>query len=241
MRQTQNWFLHCFALELAPVSRHLHDVTLSAGQVLCETGERIRHVYFPHEGMVSKLTVFEDGLEVECALVGRQGVIGAISALGMRTAVTRDVCHVPMRAARIDAETFHSLCRSSETLHAAIDRYCAWKMSCAIRNGACNACHSVEQRLARWILTCSDILDDADIPLSQDRLSRMLAVQRSSVNPILQRFRAEGLLAVGRSRLTILDPNRLMQRACECYDVMKTTEAHMLRAGIYAACPSPPA
>jgi CRP-like cAMP-binding protein len=239
MRDRQNWFLHCFARELASVEPHLHQVMLSSGQVLCETGERIRYVYFPHEGMVSKLTVFSDGLEVECALVGREGVIGAISALGMRNAVTRDVCHVPMRAARMDAETFHSVCRSSETLHAAVDRYCAWKMSCAIRNGACNACHTVEQRLARWILTCADILEDPAIPLSQDRLARMLAVQRSSVNPILQRFRTEGLLSVGRSRLMILKPDRLMQRACECYAVMKETEAHILRAGIYAACPSP--
>jgi CRP-like cAMP-binding protein len=184
--------------------------------------------------MASKLTVFEDGMEVECALIGREGVIGAISALGMRTAVTRDVCHVAMRAASIEAEKLRVLSHASEPLHGALDCYCTWKMSCAIRNGACNACHSVEQRLARWILTCSDVLEEPVIPLSQDRLAAMLAVQRSSVSPILQRFRAEGLLEIGRSRLVLADRERLKQRACECYAVMKATEHQLLTAGIYA-------
>jgi CRP-like cAMP-binding protein len=232
--QRSNRFLTAYADELEPVRDQLREVTLHAGQVLSEPGERIRQVYFPHEGMASKLTIFEDGMEVECALVGREGVIGAIAVLGIRNAFTYDVCHVDMRAATMDADRFQSISHSSERLHWALDCYCAFKISCAIRNGACNACHSVEQRLARLILTCSDVLEEATIPLSQDRLGAMLAVQRSSVNPILQRFQADGLVRVGRSRLTITDRTGLTQRACECYGLLKGTEHEILTHGIYA-------
>src|SRR5262249_54772008 len=152
-----------------------------------EPGEQIRNVYFLESGAVSKLTVFEDGTEIECALIGRDGVIGALSALNLRTALTRDVCHLSCKAWRMDAERLAEASRRSETIHDALDRYCAWKMSCAIRNGACNARHPIEQRLCRWLLLCCDVLGQDEIALPQDVFAKMLGVQRSSVSPILQK------------------------------------------------------
>ncbi len=231
MRRT-NRFLASFGSDIALIRPHLREVSLAAGQVLCEPGERVRFVYFLHEGAVSKLTVFEDGSEIECALVGREGAVGAMSALGLRTAVTRDICHLPVRALTVDAGRLFEAARVSEPIHEALDRYCAWKMSYAIRNGACNARHPVEPRLCRWLLTCSDVLEEREIPLPQDVFAKMLGVQRTSVNPILQRLRAEGLIALGRSRLRLVDRPGLMSRTCECYEAMRWVEAEVLtRAG----------
>ena len=223
-----NRFLASFGPDVALIRPHLREVTLRAGQILCEPGDRIRKVHFLNEGVVSKMMVFEDGAEIECALVGREGAVGALSALGMRTAVTRDICHMSVSALVIDAVQLSEAARLSDAIHSALDRYCAWKMSYAIRNGACNARHAVEQRLCRWLLTCSDVLEEPVIRLPQDVFAKMLGVQRTSINPILQRLRADRLIDLGRSRLTLTDRAGLMARTCECYEAMSITEAEML-------------
>ena len=235
MVRRTNRFLAAFGPEIALIRPHLREVTLCAGQVLCEPGERIHNVYFLHDGVVSKLAVFEDGSEIECALVGREGAVGAMSALGLRTSVTRDVCHLHVRAQVIDAARLFEAARQSEVIHDALDRYCAWKMSYAIRSGACNARHPVEPRLCRWLLTCSDVLEENEIRLPQDVFAKMLGVQRTSVNPILQRLRQEGLIDLGRSRLILLDRGGLRERACECYDAMRSFDTTLVLRGYPAS------
>ncbi|MDB5446061.1 MAG: hypothetical protein JWQ97_1378, partial [Phenylobacterium sp.] len=173
-----NRMLAAFGRDVELIRPHLRKLELHAGQVLSEPGERIRLVYFLEGGVVSKMTVFEDGTEIECALVGRDGAVGALSALGLRTAVTRDICHMPVRASMIETHHLALAARNSERIHNALDRYCAWKMSYAIRNGACNARHAVEQRLCRWLLTCSDVLEQSEIRLPQEVFAKMLGVQR---------------------------------------------------------------
>src|SRR4051794_24803873 len=85
------------------VRPYLREMTLRAGQVLCEPGDPTRYVWFLHGGAVSKLITFEDGSEIESALIGREGAVGVAAALGLRGAVTRDVCHIGARASRLDA------------------------------------------------------------------------------------------------------------------------------------------
>jgi CRP-like cAMP-binding protein len=226
--QKANRFLEAFGDDIELVRPHLREVDLCAGQVLAEPGEAVRRIYFLHGGVVSKLTVFEDGTEIECAIVGREGAVGAMAAIGLQASVTRDVCHLPVRALTLEPAILIDAMRRSERIHTAIDRYCALKISYAIRNGACNARHTVEHRLCRWLLTCSDVLEESAIHLPQEIFAKMLGVQRTSVNPILQRLRAEGLIGLSRSRLTLLDRPRLSQRACECYRAMRRTEAEVL-------------
>jgi CRP-like cAMP-binding protein len=215
-----NHFLASFGPDIALLRPHLRETTLAAGQVVAEAGERIQTVHFLLEGVVSKLVVFEDGSEIECALVGREGVVGAMAALGLRTGVTRDICHMRGRALTIDVAQLAHAARMSEAIRTALDHYCARKMTYAIRNGACNARHPVEQRLCRWLLTCADVLEEDEIRLPQDVFAKMLGVQRTSVNPILQRLRAEGLIELGRSRLSVVDRPGLIARCCECYGAM---------------------
>lgn len=216
-----NRLLAAFGQDLELCRPDLREVTLRSGQVLCEPGERIRYVYFLHAGAVSKLAVFSDGSEIECALVGREGAVGAMSVLGLGTSVTRDVCHFTVTASRLNADRLAQVCRVSQRVHDVLDRYGAWRMSCAIHNGACNGRHPVDRRLCRWLLTCSDVLERTDIPLSQDIFARMLGVQRTSISPTLQKLRAEGLVSLGRGRVVILDRGRLRGRACECYAAMR--------------------
>jgi CRP-like cAMP-binding protein len=203
------------------VRPHLREVTLKAGQVLCESGDALRHVWFLHSGAVSKLITFEDGSEIECALIGREGAVGAASVLGLRRAVTRDVCHVEARASRLEARRLIEACGASQRIQEVVEQYMARKLCAAIRNGACNACHSVEQRLSRWLLTCSDVLESDEIALPQDVFAKMLGVQRTSVNPTLRALQAAGAVTLARSRVNIVDRSVLKRHACECYQAMR--------------------
>jgi CRP-like cAMP-binding protein len=221
VRQPGNHLLTAFGPDIELIRPHLRSVRLSAGQILNEPGERVANAYFLESGIVSKLAVFEDGAEIECALVGSEGAVGATYALGAPAALTRDVCHMPTRADCIESGRLTALARSSPRIADTLDRYACWEVACAMRNGACNARHAVEPRLSRWLLTCCDMLGGPEIRLPQEVFAKMLGAQRTSVNPILQRLRAEGLIELGRSRLKVLDREGLEARACECYDVLR--------------------
>jgi CRP-like cAMP-binding protein len=212
-----NHLLAALGPDLERLLPHMRDVEIHARRILCEPGDELRTVYFLHNGLVSKLAVFEDGAEIECVVVGREGAVGAMTALGLRMALTRDICHWDAKASAIEVSALRAAMERSPRISEVMHRYCVWKMSCAIRNGACNAIHSVEQRLARWILTCCDELGEDEIRLSQDILGKMLGVQRTSVNPNLQKFRTEGLIDLKRSHILLTDRATLTNRACSCY------------------------
>lgn len=227
MLSRSNRFLDKLGGDVELLRPHLRELVLKPDQVLYEAGDEVTKVYFLHDGMISKLAVFEDGTEIECALVGREGAVGATAAIGLKTSVTRDVCQVRAAASVMDVAALERAAAQSERIHDAIDRYCAWKMGYVIRNGACNARHSVEQRLCRWLLNCCDVLEQRQIDLRQEVFAKMLGVQRTTINPILQRFRDDGLIALGRGRVTILDKALLRERACECYEAMRAAEENL--------------
>jgi CRP-like cAMP-binding protein len=223
-----NRILDAMKSDVELLTPHLTEVRLKPGDVLCEPGDTIDAVYFFHSGLVSKVTAFSDGQEIECAMTGRNGAAGVMSALGVTIAVTRDVCHLQADASKISVAALSRAAAASPRIHDVLDRYCAWKMSCAIRSGACNACHAVEQRLCRWLLMCMDMLGEPDIRLPQEVFAAMLGVQRTSINPVLRSFQASGLLHLGRSRVRIVDSERLQARACECYAAMQQAETMIL-------------
>lgn len=224
MLRWRNRFLTSFGPEVERLRPHLTEVVLKRGTVLIEPGEEIRQIYFLHHGMVSKLTPFADGSEVEAALVGREGAVGAAVAIGLRYSVTRDVCHVEARASQLPRSVLLDACAASPVILGAVQRYVIWKLSCAIRSGACNARHTVGQRLCRWLLTSSDVLESRHIGLSQDVLGKMLGVQRTSINPILQELKAAGAIDIARSQISVRQPALLMARSCECYAAMRADQ-----------------
>ena len=223
-----NRFLTALGNDLEVIRPHLREIVLQPGQTLCEPGDRIRRVYFLEEGLVSKLCVFEDGSEIESALIGREGAVGASSVIGMHTAITRDVCHLRARATFVDTATFRRAAAQCPRLSLAIHRYCAWKVKYITRSGACNARHSVEQRLCRWILSCCDILEQNRLDLRQDVFAKMLGVQRTTINPILQKFQYDGLIELGRGWMLVRDRAGLEARACECYFYMRFANEDMV-------------
>jgi hypothetical protein len=192
---------------------------LRAEQVLNEPGEEVRNVYFLEEGLVSKFAVFGNGQEVEAVMLGREGALGGWAPPPW-LALTRDVSLFEAQAWIMPRRRLEWACQHSPRIRLAMQDSCHRQAAYAIRVGACNALHGIEQRLSRWLLSCSALISRSEIALGQEVFAKVLGVQRSSINATLQRLQSDGCITLGRSRLTIVDGDGLKRRACECLSAL---------------------
>jgi CRP-like cAMP-binding protein len=207
--------------DLALLDPHLKHLSLPQGQVLHEQGARVEHVYFPHSGMISLLTVMQQGDAVETATVGREGVIGAMTGLGTRHASTTAIVQVPATASRIAVSRFHNAAGRSERIREMVARYNEALLVQVQQTAACHALHDVEARMSRWLLQTQDRTEAEVIPLTQEFLSQMLGVRRTTVTLVARALQAAGLIRYHRGQIMILDRKGLEETACECYDAVR--------------------
>lgn len=191
---------------------------LRAGDVIYEPGERVERVYFPTSGLISARGLLESGHQVECVLVGRTSALGAVAAVGFHTALTRDVCLIDCHAWTMSLSDLNTAMRLVPAIEQQLKRFSFGQMAYAVRSGICNSMHSAEQRIARWLLIASGLLHETEIRLGQEELSNLLGLQRSAVNPTLQKLKAERLIDLARGRIVITNPAALQRRACECHE-----------------------
>ncbi len=191
------------------------------GRVLAEPGDETEQIYFPHTGMISLLAVMQDGKAVETATVGSEGVVGAMAGLGLHIALTRAVVQTPLIASRIAAAQFRKLVQGSDALRNLVMRANEMLLGQVQMTAACNALHPIQARLARWILQTRDRVDDNIIPLTQELLSEMLGVRRSSVSEVASMLQTAGLIRYSRGSIEIVDRRALEGAACECYETIK--------------------
>ena len=203
---------------LAP---HLKELSLELGLLLQEAGEPVEHIYFPHQGMISLLAVMSDGQGIETATVGSEGVVGAMSGFGARLGFTRAVVQAPLVASRISSLQFQAALQKSETLRNLMASYSETLLAQVQQTAACNALHAMESRLARWLLQTRDRIDTDVLPLTQDFLSQMLGVRRTTVTLVARQLEQAGLIQNRRGRIVIIDREGLKDVACECYAIIR--------------------
>ncbi|HEY2757597.1 MAG TPA: Crp/Fnr family transcriptional regulator [Pseudolabrys sp.] len=210
-----------FAL-LAPC---LVAVSLGQGQVLCEPGDIVEYVYFPHTAVISFLAVMRHGQTVETATIGRNGLVGGVAGLGRWRAFARMVVQVPGTASRISSTRFRAAFRQSDRL-ATLVLQCAQAIVVQIQQtAACNALHGVEQRLCRWLLLTQDLANTNVLPLTQDFLSQMLGVRRTTVTQVANKLQTLGMIRTQRGQIEIVDRKALEQVVCECYEDLRSRHA----------------
>jgi CRP-like cAMP-binding protein len=207
----------------------LTHTTLDQGVVLWERGDEIEHIYFPHKGMISLLAVMRDGKAVETATVGSEGVVGAMAGLGMHSSLTRAVVQVPLVASRISTAAFRKAARESEAVANMVVRYNEVLLGQVQVTAACNALHPIQARLARWILQTQDRVDGKQIPLTQELLSEMLGVRRSSVSEVAHKLQSRGEIRYHRGSIEITDRAALERTSCECYQAIRAQTERLLK------------
>ena len=199
---------------------HLATIHLQQNTVLSEAGDEVDQIYFPHQGMLSLLTVLRDGKAIETATVGREGVVGAMAGLGLYNSMVRVVVQRPMTCSRIAAPNFRSAATTSDSIRNLCIRYNEVLLSQARVTAACNALHSIEARFCRWLLQSADRAASDTIALTQEFLAEMLGVRRTSVTDVASKVQAAGAITYSRGVIKILDRPALMRTSCECYETL---------------------
>lgn len=218
------------------VTPHLSILSFPIGKTLVDDGGVFEDVYFPLSGMISLVVEMKDGKGIEAATVGREGVVGAMSALGLPRSYVRATVQLPLVCARISAPALTLLADDSRPIRDLCIRYNETLLAQARITAACNVLHSLEARFCRWILQTSDRVDGNDIALTQEFLSEMLGVRRTSVTDIAHKFKAAAVINYSRGHIEILDREVMKSAACECYENLR--EASREIAATKAVAPS---
>ncbi|TMB27648.1 MAG: Crp/Fnr family transcriptional regulator [Chloroflexi bacterium] len=196
-------------------------VHLGLKDVVYEINRPLQHVYFPQSGVLSLITVLENGTGVEVATVGNEGMVGLPAFLGARSIPGRAFAQVPGEALRLKATTFREQVRPDDALHDLLHRYAQALFNQISWSVACLRQHSIEQRCARWLLMTHDRVAGARFPLTQDFLAQMLGVRRASVSGVASRLQRAGLIRYVRGVITIRDRKGLEKKSCECYRIVR--------------------
>jgi CRP-like cAMP-binding protein len=226
---SQNRLLEALpAPDFGLIAPHLAPVDLERGRLLYEPGDRIDMIYFPIDGMISLMTLMENGAAIESATIGREGALGLRAAVAPRKSLSRAIVQTPTRAARIAAGHLHEAWQQSAHIRDLVERHNEALFGHAIQSVACNALHSVEARFCRWLLTCHDRISTNSIALTQEFLADMLGVQRTTVTAIARGLQEKGAIRYRRGVVDIVDRGILEQLACECYGAIQRTYRQLL-------------
>jgi CRP-like cAMP-binding protein len=224
-----NHFLDSLARQdldrLAPA---LSEVKIERNQLLDEAGKDIVFVYLPVDSILSVLTVMRDGAQVESRTIGREGGYGLLQALGSPISYEQTICQVSGRAWRAPLAALREAAAASPAVREEIVRHAQASLIQAAQSTACNTLHRAEQRLCRWLLLTQDRVGSDVVPLTQEHLSVMLGVQRTTVTATAQALQDRGAITYARGKIRILDRPALERCACECYEAIQRGAARML-------------
>ncbi|MGH3115928.1 MAG: Crp/Fnr family transcriptional regulator [Gaiellales bacterium] len=203
--------------DLERIASTLQPVTLKRGETLYHEDTAIDYVYFPTGALVSLVASMQDGTIVEVAVVGREGMVGLPLALGTDTSPRRVVAQAPGGALKLSAEGFRRELSNTSALTERLKRYTMIHLTQTTQWVACNRLHSLEKRLARWLLASADATGSEQFELTQDFIAQMLGVRRPSVTVIVRGFEKQGMVQTSRGRIRISDRGALERAVCECY------------------------
>jgi CRP-like cAMP-binding protein len=199
----------------------LEPVELVFGDVLYEPGDRIRHVYFPNDSLVSLLTLVDTHLALEVGMVGHEGMLGLPLALGQNVSPVRALVQGGGTAMRMNAAHFSKEIRKCAPLQEQINRYTFALMAQVTQTAACNRFHVVEARLARWLLMTRDRVRSEEFRLTHAFLGHMLGVRRVGVTKAARALQKAKLIRYSRGKIRILNSRGLEAASCSCYEIVK--------------------
>jgi len=206
----------------------LEEQPLRTRETLQEAGEPPDYVYFPTSGIISLLTVLEDGLMIELATVGREGMTGVPLFLAMGDANTALVSEVPGLALRMRATDFLGVSARCPSFASVVKRYAGTMFALVAQSAACNRAHDADARCARWLLMTHDQVGSDAFPITLEFLAQMLGVTRPQAASATTALAQGGLVSYHRGALTIKDRGALEKAACECYAVVREHYRHCL-------------
>jgi CRP-like cAMP-binding protein len=219
---TQNHILAAFpTAEYERLSARLELVPMPLGQVLCESGAHLTHVYFPTTAIISMLYVLEDGASAEIAVVGNEGILGISIFMGGETTPSRAVVRSAGFGYRLKADLLREEFNRAGPVLRLLLRYTQALITQMTQTAVCNRHHSVEQQLCRALLLTLDRLSSNSVIMTQELIANMLGVRREGVTDAAGNLQRAGLISYRRGHIEVLNRPGLEKSVCECYGVVK--------------------
>jgi CRP-like cAMP-binding protein len=206
----------------------LEPVTLTLGQVLCESGDCFGYVYFPTDSIVSLLYLMEDGGSAEIAVVGNDGMVGIALFMGGGSTTTCSVVHSAGHGFRLSDKQFEAEIDRHGALHDLMLRYSQALITQIAQTAVCNRHHTIDQQLCRRLLLSLDRLPGNELVMTQGLIANMLGVRREGVSEAAGRLHNLGVIDYRRGHITVLDRPRLETLSCQCYGVVKHETERLL-------------
>jgi len=184
-------------------------------------GASINNIFFVEKGIGSMTTSFKNGVQIETGMFGYESVVGASALMGVRHSLNRIFMKLPGYAYLSPVQAAHTEFQRNGIFQKLTLRYVQAQLTLSTQNAACNATHTYEQRLAQWLLICSDRAKQDNLEMAQEFVSEMLGSTRSTVSIAAAHLKAKGLIDYRRGNITLLDKTGLETESCECYRVVR--------------------
>jgi CRP-like cAMP-binding protein len=207
---------------------HLQLVTMPLGKVLYESGDLLRHVYFPTDSIISLLYVLADGASAEISVVGNEGLIGIALFMGGETTPSRAIVQSAGFAYRLVGQHIKEEFHRNGDMQLLLLRYTQALITQMAQTAVCNRHHSVDQQLCRWLLLSLDRLSTNQLTMTQELIANMLGVRREGVTEAAGKLHKLGIIRYARGQITVLDRPQLEILCCECYAVVKKESDRLL-------------
>jgi CRP-like cAMP-binding protein len=214
--------------QLESMLPHLHEMQIVSKQILYRPGDRFEHAYFVQAGQISLIMDLEDGSSVEVGTTGPEGMASVSLLNGSEVATQEAIVQAPGSALRLPAGMLFSVVDREPSVRHHFARYAESFQFQVARTAACNATHTLEERLARWLLLVRHRLDSDELPLTHEFLSMMLAVRRAGVTVAARTLQGAGLIKYRHGHITVLDALGLEEVSCECYGAIVHEERRLL-------------
>lgn len=210
---------------LAP---YLQLVSLPIEKVILNPNEPIKEVYFPQQAMISLVSIMLDGSTTEIGLVGNEGMVGLTAILGGLSTTSRSVVQISGTAVKLPVNILVQEFNRGEKLHKLLLLYTQAFLTQVSQSAACNRQHTIEERLARWLLSVQDCVLDNELPLTQEFIANMLGIRRSGVTVAAGILQQAGIIKYTRGKITILNQEALEATSCECYRLVQNEFIRLL-------------
>jgi CRP-like cAMP-binding protein len=216
--------------EYARLAPHLELVRLTPGQILYNVGDPVRHAYFPKGGMLSLLSTTEGGRTIEVGIIGNEGMTGIPVVLRSNLAPYQVIVQLACNALRVRGEALRAEFDRGGRLQGLLLRFTHALLTQIAQSAACNQFHNVEKRFCRWLIVTRDRVQTDTLNLTQEFLSYMLGVPRTSVTAVAKGLQERGLINYRRGRIVILDREGVEAASCECYRLVREGLRNLLAA-----------
>lgn len=230
-KQIGNWILSTLSRDVYErLVTHLEYVDLPQGMIICLPDDIIDYVYFPYSGMVSLVSITENGETVEVGLVGNEGMIGLPVILGEDTNPYQAGVQVSGDGMRLKADIIKAEFNQNDVLQRLLLRYTYVIMAQLSQSAVCNRFHTMVERLSKWLLTTRDRVMSDEFRLTQEDLSSMMGAHRPNVSIAARILLDAGVIMYKRGQISIIDGEGLQAASCECYKIIKTKIDRFLNA-----------